>query len=121
MSEPEDPERLLAEALRAQAVRAPQPARQAEPVEEPPTQHLAAPAFPAPAGYGLLSGADAGSLERERAALDPPPAPAPAPEQPVAATRQAEAPAPVAARWVLLLAVLLGLAAGAVAGLLTLI
>ncbi|AXB46441.1 hypothetical protein [Amycolatopsis albispora] len=118
MSEPEDPERLLAEALRAQAVRAPQPARQAEPVAEPPTQHLAAPSFPAPAGYGLLSGADAGSLERERAALEPP---APSPEPSVTATRQAEAPAPIAAWWVLLLAVLLGLAAGAVAGLLTLL
>ncbi|UJW33933.1 hypothetical protein L3Q67_09275 [Saccharothrix sp. AJ9571] len=121
MSEPEDPERLLAEALRAQAVRAPQPARPPEAVEEPPTAHLAKPAFPAPAGYGLLSGADAGSLERERAALEPAPSPAPAADHPVAATRQETGPAPVAARWVLLLAVLLGLAAGAVAGLLTLL
>lgn len=102
----EDPERLLTEALRAQARHAPaaRPSVDAAPVVE------------TPGGYGLLSGAGAGSLERERAALDEAPAPSPA----------VQAPAPEAtglpsARWILLLAALLGLAAGSVIGLLTLL
>ena len=112
MSEPKDPEQLLADALRAQAVFAPQvtPAPSEPATDAVPTSDL-------PSAYGLLSGASAGSLERERAALDAeaPTAFAPRPPEPV---RQA---AQLPAYWILLLAVLLGLAAGSVVGLLTLV
>lgn len=81
----EDPEKLLAEALRAQATRAP--------------------ADTAPVGYGLLSGSDL------------PPALRP----PDTTQRMATEPRQVPATLILLLALLLGLAAGAVVGLLTLI
>ncbi|MGK3200225.1 hypothetical protein [Amycolatopsis sp. MEPSY49] len=116
MSEPKDPEQLLADALRAQAVFAPSasppPSREKETDVVPPNE--------LPSAYGLLSGAGADSLERERAALDPiaeaptaysPPPPPPPPRQ------SAQLPA----YWILLLAVLLGLAAGSVVGLLTLV
>lgn len=125
MSEPKDPEQLLADALRAQAVFAPQasppvsppaPARDAEPgTGAVPTSAI----NELPSAYGLLSGASADSLERERAALDAaseaPTAFAPRPPEP---PRQA---AQLPAYWILLLAVLLGLAAGSVVGLLTLV
>jgi len=81
----EDPEKLLAEALRAQATRAP--------------------ADTSPVGYGLLSGSDL------------PPALRP----PEPTERIAEEPRPVPVVLVLLLSLLLGLAAGAIVGLLTLI
>ena len=115
MSEPKDPEQLLADALRAQAVFAPSAAH------EPSTDAVPTSAITElPSAYGLLSGASAASLERERAALDaaseaptafapPPPPPAP------------RASAQLPAYWILLLAVLLGLAAGSVVGLLTLV
>lgn len=83
----DDPERLLSEALRAQAIRTP-----------------GTPAAP-PVAYGLLSGTD----------LNVPQA---APEE---THRLVEAPKQVSALLVLLLALLLGLAAGAVVGLLTLV
>ncbi len=123
MSEPKDPERLLADALRAQAVFAPQapgPARETEPrTEAVPTTSMETPAE-LPSAYGLLSGASADSLERERAALDLAEAEAtvvpPTVRQPAQATA-----APLPVYWILLLAVLLGLAAGSVVGLLTLV
>src|SRR4051794_22026691 len=85
MSEAKDPEQLLADALRAQAVFAPQttPIKLPVPAEEPadsspaaPTTRLPKPAEAAagdslPPQYGLLSGTSADSLERERAALEP--------------------------------------------------
>ncbi|MEU0789388.1 hypothetical protein ABZ342_04930 [Amycolatopsis sp. NPDC005961] len=120
MSEPKDPEQLLADALRAQAVFAPSaspaPARDPEPATDAvPTSAI----NELPSAYGLLSGASADSLERERAALDPvaeaPTAYAPRPPEP---PRQG---AQLPAYWILLLAVLLGLAAGSVVGLLTLV
>jgi hypothetical protein len=124
MSEPKDPERLLADALRAQAVFAPQPERAADkPSEGTPPPELATPedrgeSESLPPQYGLISGAGASSLERERAALDPV-----LPEPPTVRVslppRVGSAPLPV--YWVLLLAVLLGLAAGSVVGLLTLL
>ncbi|MBB5853779.1 hypothetical protein ACFQ05_10770 [Amycolatopsis umgeniensis] len=133
MSEPKDPEKLLADALRAQAVFAPSAERIAEtsaenPVETDTESNSDTPEAPVPSPgehelplqYGLLSGAGADSLERERVALEdaetarladrPAPPPAPSPGS-----------APLPAYWVLLLAVLLGLAAGSVIGLLTLI
>lgn len=85
MSDKDDPERLLAEALRAQAVRAP--------------------ADTSPVGYGLLSGDDA--------------LPVAAPSED--STVRISGPAKVSASLVLLLALLLGLASGAVVGLLTLL
>jgi hypothetical protein len=88
VSKDADPERLLAEALRAQAVRAP--------VET------------TPVGYGLLSGSDVGGLP-------------PAVRHDDATHRVSEPPRQVPAALILLLALLLGLAAGAVVGLLTLI
>lgn len=128
MSEPKDPEQLLADALRAQAVFAPQaspPAPPSSPVPpssppEPGTDAVPTSAInELPSAYGLLSGASADSLERERAALDPvseaPTAYTPRPPEP---PRQG---AQLPAYWILLLAVLLGLAAGSVVGLLTLV
>jgi hypothetical protein len=124
MSEPKDPERLLADALRAQAVFAPQPERALEkPAGEtsPPASvvpEVGGESESLPPQYGLISGAGASSLERERAALDPV-----LPEPPTVRVslppRLGSAPLPV--YWVLLLAVLLGLAAGSVVGLLTLL
>ncbi|NKQ55895.1 hypothetical protein HFP15_23750 [Amycolatopsis sp. K13G38] len=103
MSELGDPERLLAEALRAQARSAPAPQNP----HGPPTNQL-------PPQYGLLSGADGGALERERAALEPPTVGEPRP-------RLDRAAGSLPAYWILLLAVLLGLATGAVIGLITLL
>ncbi|WP_020669333.1 hypothetical protein [Amycolatopsis nigrescens] len=162
MTEADDPEKLLAQALRAQARSVPQPAPKtarpatntdsAELAEDPgelpdfkaldqelresdesattppisspsPSEHLTDNATDRlPPRYGLLSGAGASSLERERAALDANPAFAPAPPaQRAGTTRQVPASHPLAAHWVLVLAVLLGLASGSVIGLLTLL
>lgn len=101
MSEPKDPERLLAEALQAQARNAPHPG-------------------PPPGGWpqlGLLSGADASPLERERAALEEP---AERPRPP-ASGRIVGQVRHLPAYWILGLAALLGLATGAVVGLITLL
>jgi hypothetical protein len=91
VSKEPDPERLLAQALRAQAVRAPR----TEPV---------------PAGEPvLLSGGDSllsgRSVERPTAVTDS------------QYTAQLARSAPLSVWWIVLLAVLLGLAAGAVVGL----
>ncbi|UMP03059.1 hypothetical protein [Amycolatopsis sp. EV170708-02-1] len=123
MSEPKDPEKLLADALRAQAVFAPSAERLSEtttgkPVEKDTESNPgSAGEHELPLQYGLLSGAGADSLERERVALED-----------AETARLAERPTPpppasppLPAYWVLLLAVLLGLAAGSVIGLLTLI
>jgi hypothetical protein len=125
MTEPKDPERLLAEALRAQAVFAPQPDRPVN-TSAPGTSEVATVGGSGteslPPQYGLISGAGAGSLERERAALDP--VPAASPETPAVRRPSAGQPghsAPLPVHWILLLAVLLGLAAGSVVGLLTLV
>ena len=119
MSEPKDPEQLLADALRAQAVFAPQVSPPPSRPPEPGTDAVPTSAInELPSAYGLLSGASADSLERERAALDAaseaPTAYAPRPEPPRQGTQ-------LPAYWILLLAVLLGLAAGSVVGLLTLV
>ncbi|MEV7093925.1 hypothetical protein AB0M80_13925 [Amycolatopsis sp. NPDC051045] len=137
MSEPKDPEQLLADALRAQAVFAPQASpppsssstssQSSSSTSSPSSSEPATDAVPAsainelPSAYGLLSGAGADSLERERAALDAaseaPTTFAPRPPEPEPARTSAQLPA----YWILLLAVLLGLAAGSVVGLLTLV
>ncbi|WP_290050995.1 hypothetical protein [Amycolatopsis solani] len=116
MSEPKDPEQLLADALRAQAVFAPSasPARDKEPATDAvPTSAI----NELPSAYGLLSGASADSLERERAALDAASEAPTAYSPPPLPRTSAQLPA----YWILLLAVLLGLAAGSVVGLLTLV
>ncbi|ONF74715.1 hypothetical protein [Amycolatopsis keratiniphila] len=122
MSEPKDPEKLLADALRAQAVFAPSTERLSEttsdkPVETDTERSDVSGKSELPPQYGLLSGAGADSLERERVALEDAEtarlAERPTPPPPVSP--------PLPAYWVLLLAVLLGLAAGSVIGLLTLI
>ncbi|OLZ60143.1 hypothetical protein [Amycolatopsis keratiniphila] len=122
MSEPKDPEKLLADALRAQAVFAPSTERLPEttsdkPVETDTERSDVSGKSELPPQYGLLSGAGADSLERERVALEDAEtarlAERPTPPPPVSP--------PLPAYWVLLLAVLLGLAAGSVIGLLTLI
>lgn len=94
----EDPELLLAEALRAQATRAPTPRPDG-----------ATTSF---GGYGLLSGSDMRS---------PLPRVEDRTERADEATQQLSAERQVSAGLILVLALLLGLAAGAVVGLLTLI
>ncbi|MFI7677021.1 hypothetical protein [Actinophytocola sp. NPDC049390] len=84
----DDPERLLAEALRAQATRAP--------AETPQV------------GYGLLSGSEFKGLTPAAPGDD-------------ATTRLAETTKQLPALLILVLSLLLGLAAGAVVGLLTLL
>ncbi|EHR63831.1 hypothetical protein [Saccharomonospora cyanea] len=122
----DDPERLLAEALRAQAQYAP-PATPVTPTAQPaqPTPS-ARPATPAgrPAsvadfsgGYGLLSGA------AEDEPLDAHPT-APATEaRPTAGSRGSHRlePERLPALWVLILAASIGLAVGSVVGLVTLL
>jgi hypothetical protein len=96
----DDPERLVAEALRAHAARTPLP--------EPQQVDMTGPAL----GFGLLSGSEAAPP------ADPPTVrSAPVPDR----TSRLDPPGPVAVGWVVLLAVLLGLASGAVVGLLTLL
>ncbi|WP_410647516.1 hypothetical protein [Amycolatopsis sp. cmx-4-54] len=129
MSEPKDPEKLLADALRAQAVFAPSAERASETTADKPAEtdtesnSVSPGEHELPLQYGLLSGAGAGSLERERVALEDAEtarmAERPMPTQPPPAPLPSSPPLP--AYWVLLLAVLLGLAAGSVIGLLTLI
>ncbi|HEX4701118.1 MAG TPA: hypothetical protein VH352_03230 [Pseudonocardiaceae bacterium] len=108
-----DPERLLAEALRAQAVRAPlEAASQPDPLLK------------------LLSGTDAQhDLLSGRASdtIGIPPAgpamnqPTSLPTGPPRTARLPAAAAPMSAWWIVLLAVLLGLAAGAVVGLISIV
>lgn len=101
----EDPERLVAEALRAHAARTPLP----EPPAEQTTQ-----TNPVLGGYGLLSGSD---LRVPLATPDGPTVRRADSEQ----TTRLEPDRRVHAGLLILLALLLGLAAGAVVGLLTLI
>ncbi|MBK1784756.1 hypothetical protein [Prauserella cavernicola] len=109
----DDPERLLAEALRAQARHAPPEQSAAHRLEPPP------PVVETPGGYGLLSGAGEGSLERERAALDE--ITTEAPSSPEAQPKAAPVAGPLRLSWLIAFTVLLGLAAGCVIGLLTLV
>ena len=102
----DDPERLVSEALRAHAARTPLP----DPQRQPQQTDQASPVL---GSYGLLSGSGV-SLP----AADHPTIRAPLPPY---ATSRLEPDRGVAAGWVLLLAVVLGLAAGAVVGLLTLL
>jgi hypothetical protein len=100
VTEQPDPERLLAEALRAQAVRAPVQSTGAVTPEQP---------------LKLLSGTDQLLSGRVSETVSFPTGTAPD------TTRLAAAPRQVSAWWIVLLAVLLGLAAGAVVGLISII
>jgi hypothetical protein len=97
----DDPERLVAEALRAHAARTPLPERE----QADSTAAVLS-------GFGLLSGTEAALP------ADPPTVRVPLP---AGHTARLEPEPQVAAGWVVLLAVLLGLATGAVVGLLTLL
>ena len=116
MSQGEDPEQLIAQALRAHVARTPMPA----PANDRPDDRTDARTSAGLGNYGLLSGSEMAS-----------PLPAPDPEtvqhapdtetEASVLTSRLPAAPKVPAALVLLLAVLLGLAAGAVVGLLTLI
>ncbi|MEY7972369.1 hypothetical protein AB8O38_10255 [Saccharomonospora xinjiangensis] len=125
----DDPERLLAEALRAQARYAP-PAPPAPPMT--PTQPVPAPSAPPPAriaaptdhptpvvglagGYGLLSGTagdEPGGRLPANSDADVRPAP-------VSRGSHRREPERLPARWVLILAASIGLAVGSLLGLVT--
>ena len=108
----EDPERVIAEALRAQAARAPLPSASTSASAEA-TQVNAAPGFGlAGTGYGLLSGSDLPlslpTVRDESGTV-------------AAETHRVEPERRVSVLAILLLAIVLGLAAGAVVGLVTLL
>jgi len=105
VTEQPDPERLLAEALRAQAVRA--PVESTGPVTPDPLVQLLS---GADQRYELLSGRASDTIGF--------------PTGPVAAPGTTQLPVsarPVSGWWIVLLAILLGLAAGAVVGLISIV
>ena len=140
MTDGPDPERLLAEALRAQAVRTPMPPPSPLSIEDPskdgpvvdepatdesPTTDVPADAEPggdarlvellSGAGHGLLSGRDPGTVNLPYVGV-------PTDRTgPVGTTKLNPGRPQLAWWWMLLLAIVLGLAAGAVAGVLTLV
>lgn len=118
VNESPDPERLLAEALRAQAVRAPMSPAQAQPAVPTPTPTPTPAPVPVPAGrpvgdpdpvLQLMSGPDS----QPDLWSDHLPTAATTPQH----TARLTSPAPLSAWWIVTLALLLGLAAGAVVGL----
>lgn len=109
MNAPEDAERVIAEALRAQAARTPLPSAESTQVNAAPGLGLAG------SGYGLLSGSDL--------ALSLPTTPAAPVEAATTAaeTRRLERERRVSVGAIVLIAIVLGLASGAVIGLVTLL
>jgi hypothetical protein len=99
MGADDDPEQLIAEALRAQAARTPLPTKDAGPVQPASSLPLAS------GGYGLLSGNDLRLTDHRPAE----------PSRTTGSVPRTSVPL------ILLFAVLLGLAAGAVVGLVTLL
>lgn len=110
MNEQPDPERLLAEALRAQAVRAPMPAPGAAPDSDPLLKLMSG----TDEHPDLLSGRapDTDRTLARTTGVDGPTS--------VTGSRYT-APAPLSVWWIVVLAVLLGLAAGAVVGLVSVV
>jgi hypothetical protein len=102
----EDQERVIAEALRAQAARTPLPSSEATQINAAPGLGLAG------SGYGLLSGNDLG--------LTLPPS-APSSSTLASETNRLQPARRIPGGAILLLALVLGLAAGAVVGLVTLL
>lgn len=100
MSDKPDPERLLAEALRAQAVRAPVPAGGVQQADVPVTDPLPAPVAGPAVGPDRQPDDDDG--------------PVPVPERD---TARLAGSASLSVWWIVTLALLLGLASGAVVGL----
>jgi hypothetical protein len=98
----DDPERMVAEALRAHAARTPLP-----------KPGHASGSGPVLGTYNLLSGSEMAPLAEEHPTIQVP--------RPPERTSRLEPEQRVAVGWVVLLALLLGLAAGAVVGLLTLL
>lgn len=118
MNEQPDPERLLAEALRAQAVRAPMPAPGAAPDSDPLLKLMSG----TDEHHDLLSGrasdtdqTDSNETLARTTGVDRPTA--------VTDSRYTArpVPAPLSVWWIVVLAVLLGLAAGAVVGLVSVV
>jgi hypothetical protein len=112
------PEKLLAEALRAQAVRArlPDPAARAEPE----------PRLLAGSGDGLLAGHPPDEFEPPTSAIPAdglwrPPVRDTPPTTRLTTQRAGRRAAPLPVGWIVLLALLLGLAAGAVVGLVSVV
>jgi hypothetical protein len=105
MTDQPDPERLLAEALRAQAVRAPVSGRPADAPagSSDPLRLFSGAASP----YELLSGQESYEVEPSMSATES------------GYTARLERSRPLSVWWIVSLAVLLGLAAGAVVGLVT--
>ena len=122
MTEGPDPERLLAEALRAQAASTPVPPPGPLPTGEPSASEPGTAGGEARlvellsgAGHGLLSGRDPGTV-------DVPFAGVPTDRTgPVSTTNLDPDRRQLAWWWMLLLAIALGLACGAIAGVLTLV
>ena len=126
MTEGPDPERLLAEALRAQAVSTPLPPASPLPVDQPSGPEADEPGTEGSGGEArlveLLSGAGHGLLSgRDPSTMDVPYVGVPAERTGPVTTTALEARRPqLAWWWMLLLAIALGLACGAVAGIVTL-
>lgn len=120
MTEGPDPERLLAEALRAQAVSTPVPPSGPPPgAPEPGTEGTGGDArlveLLSGAGHGLLSG-------RDPSTMDVPYAGPPSDRTGPVTTTALDANRPqLAWWWMLSLAIALGVACGAIAGILTLV
>ncbi|HEY4456055.1 MAG TPA: hypothetical protein VGN81_17215 [Pseudonocardiaceae bacterium] len=117
MTEGPDPERLLAQALRAQAASTPVPPAGLPPGDEPGTEGGEARLVEllSGAGHGLISG-------REPSTVDVPYAGVPAERTgPVTTTTLDSRRPQLAWWWMLLLAIALGVACGAIAGILTLV
>lgn len=115
------PEQLLSEALRAKAVQAPsQSAADAAAQDEPAKVADPEPADASGGAPELLVGTEPEFelLSGRDYALSPQPVHQAAAPEPPTATRSG--PRPLSTRWILLLAILLGAAAGAIAALLTL-
>jgi hypothetical protein len=116
-TEEPDPERLLAEALRAQAVRAPMPASP----QVPPPEHLLRLLSGTESGYGLLAGHEPtvrGAATRYQSENTQ----ATGYAGGTAATTQVRRrPRPLAVGWIVLIALLLGLLAGGAVGVLTMV
>ncbi|WP_031470203.1 hypothetical protein [Sciscionella sediminilitoris] len=114
------PEQLLSEALRAKAVQAPGQARAEEQAPAAAASGQDSLFTDNDASFELLSGQDYRLSPELFQEPEPATSPVTSATAKPARPRPRPEPPPLSARWILLLALLLGAAAGAVAGLLTL-